>query len=317
MVVNVHERRIASSAEDVGTFLDRLGGSDDAWWPAGWPPMVLESPLAVGVHGAHGPIRYLVTGYSPGESVEFTFDEGVGLRGTHRFDVIPHDATSCSVRHVVEGRTTGSMRLVWPLAMRWLHDAVLEDLLDQVASSAGVPPLRPARRNRWVRLIRRMTRSRVRAVDVPTTPLLASALPEFDWSDAYAVRRPSHASTDPQVWADAVFRSPPRWVGALLLVREALVRLVGIERAGGRAFDTIVRRHDEVLLGIDQGHLGFRVSVLCESDRVVISTVVDVHNRRGRLYWFFVRRLHPRVVRAMLKRAVGRVPSVVIAGAPA
>ena len=64
--------------------------------------------------------------------------------------------------------------------------------------------------------------------------------------------------------------------------RESLVRLVGIDRAGRGAFDPVARTDDEVLLGIDQSHLGFRASVLCEPERVVVSTVVHLHNRRGR-----------------------------------
>jgi hypothetical protein len=277
--------------------------------------MVLEAPLAVGVGGRHGPIRYRVTEYVPGQSVVFAFDQGVGLRGTHRFDVIPGGPHTCCVRHVVEGRTTGSMRVVWPVAMRWLHDAVVEDLLDRIATDAGRPPAHRARWSWWVRQIRRATRSRARAVPVPSTPLLERALPHVDWADAYAVPRPADTPRDPQVWADAVFRSPPLWVGVLLLVRESLVRLVGIDMAGRRAFDAVARTDDEVLLGIDQGHLGFRASVLCEPERVVVSTVVNLHNRRGRFYWLIVRRVHPAVVRAMLRRAAARMPSLAPASA--
>ncbi len=316
MVVNVHERLIPEPASRVGQSLDRVGGAEDPWWPApAWPAMVLEAPLAVWVRGSHGPIRYQVTEYVPGRSVVFTFDEGVGLRGTHRFDVIPRDSQSCYVRHVVEGRTTGAMRLVWPLAMRWLHDAVVEDLLDRVATDAGHPPAERARWSWWVRQIRRATRPRVTAVPVPTTPLLRQALPRVDWADAYAIRRPAGSPTDPQVWADAVFRAPPAWVGALLLARESLVRLVGIDRAGPGAFAPVACTDDEVLLGIDQSHLAFRASVLCEPDRVVVSTVVDLHNRRGRLYSLVVRRVHPAVVRAMLRRAAMKMPDVEAASA--
>lgn len=316
MVTNVHERLIPAPASQVGQSLDRIGGADDTWWPApAWPAMVLEAPLGVWVRGSHGPIRYQVTEYVPGRSVVFTFDERVGLRGTHRFDVIPRDSQSCYVRHVVEGRTTGSMRLVWPAAMRWLHDAVVEDLMDRVATDAGHPPAQRAQWSWWVRQIRRVTRPRVAAVPVPATPLLGNALPHVDWADAYAVRRPAGSSTNPQVWADAVFRAPPVWVGALLVARESLVRLVGIDSAGRGAFDPVARTDDEVLLGIDQSHLGFRASVLCEPERVVVSTVVNLHNRRGRFYWLIVRRLHPAVVRAMLRRAAARMPKVEVAPA--
>lgn len=154
----------------------------------------------------------------------------------------------------------------------------------------------------------RIAHGRVSAVPVPGTPLLAEALPHVDWADAYAVGRPDGSPSDPQVWADAVFRSAPVWVGALLVARESLVRLVGIDRAGRQAFDPVARTDDEVLLGIDQSHLDFRASVLCEPERVVVSTVVHLHNRRGRFYSLIVRRAHPTVVRAMLRRAAARMP---------
>jgi len=57
--------------------------------------------------------------------------------------------------------------------------------------------------------------------------------------------------------------------------------LVGIDRAGPA---TVGRADREVLLGIDQRHLDFRASVRWEPHRVVLSTVVQVHDQQGRLY---------------------------------
>ena len=108
---------------------------------------------------------------------------------------------------------------------------------------------------------------------------------------------------DPQEWADAIFHGPHLWIRALFGLREVVVRLIGIEHCGSRAFATVDWRPDEVLVGTDQGHLGFRASVLVESDRVVLSTLVRLHNRRGRVYSVFVRQIHPWVVRGMLGRA--------------
>ena len=145
---------------------------------------------------------------------------------------------------------------------------------------------------------------RVYAIPLPTTPLLTGALPYVDWSDAYAVFTRSGAPRhDPQEWADAIFRGPPLWIRALFGLREVVVRLMGIERGGSHVFATVDWRPDEVLVGTDQGHLGFRASVLVEPDRVVLSTVVRLHNRRGRVYSALVRRIHPWVVRGMLARA--------------
>ena len=145
---------------------------------------------------------------------------------------------------------------------------------------------------------------RVYAIPLPTTPLLTGALPYVDWSDAYAVVIPSGAPRhDPQEWADAIFHGPPLWIRALFDLREVVVRLMGIKRGGSHVFATVDWRSDEVLVGTGQRHLGFRASVLVEPDRVVLSTVVRLHNRRGRAYSALVRRIHPWVVRGMLARA--------------
>ncbi len=149
---------------------------------------------------------------------------------------------------------------------------------------------------------------RIAAVPVPSTPLLACALPRVDWSDAYAVAIPRRAKVrPPEEWADAIFRAPTPLVRVLFGVREVLVRLVGIERGGRHVFDIVAWSPDEVLLGIDQRHLGFRASVLVQSDRVVVSTIVEVHNRRGRAYSALVRRVHPLVVRTSLAHAARKM----------
>ena len=151
----------------------------------------------------------------------------------------------------------------------------------------------------------RLTRSRRPClVPVPWSPLLADALPRVDWSDAYAVPvSPEAPCRDAQEWADAVFHAPPLWVRALFGLRELLVGAVGIERGGAHVFDTVSRRADEVLLGVDQAHLSFRASVLVERDRVVVTTLVALHNRRGAAYSALVRRVHPLIVRTLLARA--------------
>jgi len=155
------------------------------------------------------------------------------------------------------------------------------------------------------RFVRPAESGRVYATQLPTTRLLAHPLPFVDWSDAYAVGIPiGERRRDPQEWADAVFRSSPPFITRVLFAaRELLVRGVGIERGGRHVFNTVSRTEHEVLLGADQAHLGFRASVLVEVDRVVLSTVVELRNRRGRAYFAIVRRLHPIVVRGMLTRA--------------
>jgi uncharacterized protein DUF2867 len=308
MVRNVHERVVSAPIERVGPLLDRVGGPDDVLWPTpAWRPMVLDRPVAVGAVGGHGSIRYRVTDHVPGRKVEFEFTPGQGIDGWHAITAEPVGPDRTLLRHVAEGRFTGGMRLAWPLAVRWAHDAVLEELLDNAERAVGHEPARPARRSAWVRLVRAVDTPRSRAAAPARTPLIAGALPRVDWTDAYAVAALSGAPLDPQVWADAIFRDPPRWVVAAFGLRELLVGLVGIDRGGSGAFDTLARTEDEVLLGTDSNHLDFRASVRREPERVVLTTVVQLHNRRGRVYSALVRPVHPIVVRAMVNRAARRL----------
>lgn len=310
MVRNVHERIVPAPVEQVGPLLDRIGGPDDLLWPApGWRPMVLDGPVAVGTAGGHGSIRYRVTGHEPGRRVAFEFEPGQGIDGRHEISAEPAGPGRTLLRHVAEAELSGVMRLAWPLAIRWAHDAVLEELLDNAERAVGVGPARPYRRSAWVRLLRAVEVPRARPVPPARTPLVAGALPRVDWTDAYAVEAFPGTPRDPQAWADAVFRDPPRWVLAALGLRELLVGLVGIDRGGAGAFDTVARTEDEVLLGADANHLDFRVSVRREPERVVLTTVVQLHNRRGRAYSALVRPVHPIVVRAMLDRAARTLSS--------
>ncbi|GAA3461965.1 SRPBCC family protein [Saccharothrix longispora] len=142
MIDNVHERAVPGAADLVDRVVEL--------WPADrWPPLVLDRPLGVGATGGHGFVRYACTGHRPRERVEFTFAPTLGLVGGHVLEVVPG-----GLRHVLRGEPRGWMRLWWPLAVRWLHDALVEDLLDRAGRMAGHPPARPARWSPWVRLLR-------------------------------------------------------------------------------------------------------------------------------------------------------------------
>lgn len=72
-------------------------------------------------------------------------------------------------------------------------------------------------------------------------------------------------------------------------------------------FPVMARSPTELLLGRDADHLDFRASILIENDTVTLSTVVRTHNRRGRLYFAVIRRVHPPMARLMLRRTHRRM----------
>lgn len=170
MIHNVHLRVVPADPARVGQLLEQIAEPGNPVWPGeSWPPLRLDNGLAVGSSGGHGPIRYHVVEHRPGRRVEFRLDPTIGIAGTHAFDVLdgPRPGTS-TVRHTIRAvPTTWRGRLLWMVAIRAFHDAVLEDMLDRFATAADHPPARPARWSPWVRLLRRVVRrGRVR----PTGP---------------------------------------------------------------------------------------------------------------------------------------------------
>jgi hypothetical protein len=85
--------------------------------------------------------------------VRFRFAPRLGLDGTHTLVVLP-DGESSVLRHELNARASGRMRLAWPLAVRWLHDALVEDLLDRAEAELDGCVAQAARWSPWVRLLR-------------------------------------------------------------------------------------------------------------------------------------------------------------------
>lgn len=158
MIRNVHIRVVPLPPDVVGAQLERLL-EPGVIWPNGWPPLRLDNGLELGSEGGHGPIRYGVIDYRPGRRIEFRFDPSCGLDGTHALEVHdgPRPGTTLA-RHTMIGELRGIARLTWPLAIRWMHDQVLEELLANLARVAGDESARAPRRSAWVRLTRKAAR---------------------------------------------------------------------------------------------------------------------------------------------------------------
>lgn len=307
--VNHHERTIGAPAEQVGALLATLGQAEDLLWPTpAWGPMLLDGPVGMGTRGGHGPIRYEVSAYEPGELVRFSFEPRVGIDGYHEFSVVPSSPDRCVLRHLLTGKLRGRMRVLMPLVIEPLHDALAEDLLDRAEFATTGRIACPARWSQRVRSLRRLTERRPRAVPVPERARLArGAFDQVDLVDAWQLARYPGMPSDPRVWADAIFHDPPPWVLALIGLRQLLVGFVGIDRGDRSAFDTLQVDGSELLLGTDAGHLDFRASVLIDPRTVTLTTVARANNRRGAAYLAVIDPIHPRVVRAMLRRAGQRL----------
>lgn len=153
-VLNVHQRELPAEPAEVGALIDSLATENDRVWPrSSWPAMRLDRPLCVGAVGGHGPISYVVEEYRPGQMVKFRFLGPRGFEGHHWLEVAPHGNNCTVLRHTIHMTAHGTALLSWPLAIRPLHDALLEDALALAQASLGVAPIvRPW--SAWVKFLR-------------------------------------------------------------------------------------------------------------------------------------------------------------------
>lgn len=128
----------------------------------------------------------------------------------------------------------------------------------------------------------------------------------------------------------AFFTASPKWIGALFELRNRIVSLFGLKTSGKPnnrqalldsfqcapderlgLFKVYHRDENEVILGEDDKHLNFRVSVFKagdETDKIsktlTVSTIVQYNNWFGKLYFFPVKPFHQLIVPSMVKSVI-------------
>ncbi|MDH6256308.1 DUF2867 domain-containing protein [Bradyrhizobium sp. BR13661] len=124
----------------------------------------------------------------------------------------------------------------------------------------------------------------------------------------------------------ALFGHTPLWMKLLLIVRNAIAKLVGLEAPSvGEIMSPAIKSEyrvgdkigpwpiyfiaeNEIVAGRNNKHLDFRLSVLeardGEGPNVIVTTVCTVHNVFGKIYLFFIVPFHRTGVRALISNAV-------------
>ncbi|CAM1347405.1 hypothetical protein [Tenacibaculum crassostreae] len=135
-VVNIHHRTYNVSLDKITDLFYTLSNTNDKVWPIEkWPRMTFKDGIKVGAAGGHGPIRYTVEQYDPEKLIQFRFAKSLGFIGTHRFEIKKVQNTQTQVMHTIEMNTKGIRTLIWLLAIRSLHNALLEDCLDKIENN--------------------------------------------------------------------------------------------------------------------------------------------------------------------------------------
>ena len=146
--------------------------------------------------------------------------------------------------------------------------------------------------------------------DIDTGALLAGA----QFCDAYSVAVDGSA-LDARGAAERMFGRQPRWISALMALRNTLVAPFGLKTPAPGAttstdrvgiFPVLSQSPARLVAGLDDSHLDFRVVVDVvpsgHGQRITATTLVLTHNRLGRVYLAIILPFHRLIVRSLLRQ---------------
>lgn len=155
-VINIHKRIINHPKEKVSELLGTLSTKNDKIWPnEKWPAMIFSKGLVEGAKGGHGPIRYSIEKYKPKEFIQFKFSKPIGFNGIHKFEILELENGKTELRHTIAIDAIGKGLLTWLIAIRPLHNALLEDALDKV-ENRYLTGKRKTEWTIWVKILRKI-----------------------------------------------------------------------------------------------------------------------------------------------------------------
>jgi hypothetical protein len=144
---------------------------------------------------------------------------------------------------------------------------------------------------------------------------LRALLAGAEFMDAYRIEIGGAALTARQA-AVAMFARSPRWIEALLALRNLMVAPFRLKTSGKDEpssgsmiglFPVISETPERLVAGFNDRHLDFRVVVEVKptigGQQVTSTTLVLTHNRLGRLYLSTILPFHRLIARTLLRQA--------------
>ncbi|MFH0733276.1 MAG: DUF2867 domain-containing protein [bacterium] len=164
--------------------------------------------------------------------------------------------------------------------------------------------------------------------EIPKNSSLYSDHHKYNYFDSYeAIIKDKNNLLGISDIAKAFLKLGPKWIDYLLIIRNKIVSLFGLkttnnidktkysdilnfepeERIG--IFKVFSKTNNEIILGEDDKHLNFRVSLFLEESKInktdkiiTVTTVVKYNNWLGRLYFFPVKPFHKLIVQITMKK---------------
>lgn len=163
---------------------------------------------------------------------------------------------------------------------------------------------------------------KITETDIPSDSLTQDFLPA-DYSDAFKCTFISQEEISADDFQIAFWTHPTKWVDILFKIRNALVRVVGLnggkfndeeiktcikENKNHKLFSVACKSENETVLKLTDKHLNAHLSAyITEKNNcktVNLITIVHFHNRLGYFYFNIIRPFHNIVVKGMMKHVI-------------
>jgi hypothetical protein len=167
---------------------------------------------------------------------------------------------------------------------------------------------------------------------IPNGSIIKNEESSFDYIDSYqGVFQDKSQQADLAKVLKLFISTGPKWAGTLMSIRDKVVKPFGLstsepatdkqikhvnyeigEQAG--IFKILDKADNEIIMGQDDKHLNFKVSILLEAiandtdkKKLSITTAVKFNNILGKLYFLPVKPFHRLIVRDSLKNIIRRI----------
>lgn len=176
---------------------------------------------------------------------------------------------------------------------------------------------------------------KIKKIEFPAKSILYQGKEKFDYVDSFEGGVVGNGQNfDITQIGKVFFTSGPKWGKKMFAFRNKVVGLFGLKtgtetnaekeandfscEVGDQVgiFKVFNKTSNEIVLGEDDKHLDFRVSLLFDKNQggqdensLTISTTVKFHNWLGVLYFLPVRPFHQLIVPVMLKNMIGKLES--------
>lgn len=164
---------------------------------------------------------------------------------------------------------------------------------------------------------------------IPDGSIIKNEESSFDYIDSYrGIFQDKSQQADLAKVLKLFISAGPKWAGTLMSIRDKVVKPFGLstsepitdkqiehtnyevgEQAG--IFKILDKADNEIIMGQDDKHLNFKVSILLEptaetdEKKLSITTAVKFNNVFGKLYFLPVKPFHRLIVKDSLKNIIG------------